>query len=48
MATTLTAADQSLRDAAMRQLLWDPQVDASLIGVSAQGGVVTLTGYVDT
>jgi len=48
MATTLTAADQSLRDAAMRQLQWDPQIDASLIGVSAQGGVVTLTGYVDT
>jgi osmotically-inducible protein OsmY len=48
MATTLTSADESLRDAATRQLEWDPQVDASLIGVSALSGVVTLTGYVDT
>lgn len=48
MATTLTSADQSLRDAVIRQLEWDPQVDASLIGVSAQAGIATLTGYVGT
>jgi osmotically-inducible protein OsmY len=32
----------------MRQLEWDPQVDASAIGVAAKGGSVTLTGYIDT
>jgi osmotically-inducible protein OsmY len=32
----------------MHQLAADPQVDASLIGVSAREGVVTLSGYVDS
>jgi osmotically-inducible protein OsmY len=32
----------------MRQLEWDPQVDASAIGVAAKDGSVTLTGYIDT
>jgi osmotically-inducible protein OsmY len=32
----------------MHQLVADPQVDASLVGVSAQEGVVTLSGYVDS
>jgi osmotically-inducible protein OsmY len=32
----------------MRQLEWDPQVDASAIGVAAQGGTVTLTGCIDS
>jgi osmotically-inducible protein OsmY len=31
-----------------RQLEWDPQVDASAIGVAATDGAVTLTGYIDT
>ncbi len=48
MSTTLTILDQRLRDSVMHQLLADPQVDASLIGVSAQEGVVTLSGYVDS
>ena len=30
------------------QLEWDPEVDASGIGVTAKGGVVTLTGFIDT
>ena len=46
--TTLTILDQRLRDSVMHQLLADPQVDASLIGVSAQEGVVTLSGYVNS
>lgn len=45
---TLTAADVRERDAVLRQLDWDPEVDASAIGVAAKGGVVTLTGFVDT
>ena len=32
----------------MRQLEWDPKVNASAIGVAASGGTVTLTGYIDT
>jgi len=48
MSTTLTAFDQRLRDSVMHQLVADPQVDASLVGVSAQEGIVTLSGYVDS
>jgi len=48
MSTTLTALDQRLRDSVMHQLAADPQVDASLVGLSAQEGVVTLSGYVDS
>ncbi len=48
MSTTLTVLDQRLRDSVMHQLAADPQVDATLVGVSAQEGVVTLSGYVDS
>jgi osmotically-inducible protein OsmY len=48
MTTTLTSVDNSLRDLILRQLAWDPEVDASMIGASAQDGIVTLSGYVDT
>lgn len=48
MTITMTSHDQALRDAVVRHLEWAPEVDASMIGVSAQDGVVTLTGYVDT
>jgi len=44
----LTDADIRVRDAALRQLEWDPEVDASAIGVAAPGGTVTLTGYIGT
>ena len=44
----LTDTDIRVRDAVLRQLEWDPAVDASAIGVAAQGGVATLTGYIDT
>src|SRR5262245_16380275 len=45
---TLTEADLKLRTAVVKQLDWDPDVDASAIGVSAAEGVVTLTGFIDT
>lgn len=45
---TLTGTDVRLRNFVVRELDWDPDVDASAIGVSAQDGVVTLTGFVDT
>jgi osmotically-inducible protein OsmY len=48
MSTTLTIIDQRLKDSVAYQLEWDPQLDASLVGVSAQDGVVTLTGYVNS
>jgi osmotically-inducible protein OsmY len=45
---TLTNADIRVRDAVMRQLDWDPQVDATAIGVAAKNGTVTLTGFIDS
>lgn len=49
MATTaLVEIDLRIRDLVMRQLEWDPEVDASAIGVSAKDQAVTLTGYIDT
>jgi osmotically-inducible protein OsmY len=48
MTTTITTADQILRDAVTRHLAWEPDFDASMIGVSTQDGIVTLSGYVET
>jgi osmotically-inducible protein OsmY len=45
---TLTEADVRVRDAVMRQLDWDPEVDGSAVGVAAKNGTVTLTGFIDT
>lgn len=45
---TITETDVRLRNAVVRQLDWDPEVDASAIGVTAKEGIVTLTGFVDT
>ncbi|MEQ1575796.1 MAG: BON domain-containing protein, partial [Vicinamibacterales bacterium] len=44
----LNANDLRVRDSVMQQLEWDSEFDASEIGVVARGGVVTMTGYVDT
>jgi osmotically-inducible protein OsmY len=46
--TTLTNVDLRVRDAVMKQLEWDPQVEADAIGVAAKDGAVTLTGYIDS
>ena len=35
-----------LQDQVIRELKFDPSIDASRIGVTATGGVVTLTGTV--
>ena len=45
---TLTEADVRVRDAVTRQLDWDPEVDASAVGVAAKSGTVTLSGFIDT
>jgi osmotically-inducible protein OsmY len=44
----LTDVDTNMRAAVMRQLDWDPAVDASAVAVAAKDGTVTLTGYIDT
>jgi osmotically-inducible protein OsmY len=44
----ISESDIRVRDAVLRQLEWDPAVDASAVGVAAKGGAVTLTGYVDS
>jgi len=46
--TYLNNLDVAVRNAVMKQLEWDPAVDASAIGVSAVKGTVTLTGAIDT
>jgi osmotically-inducible protein OsmY len=49
MATaSITGTDIRVRGAVVRQLDWDPEVDASAIGVSAGDAVVTLTGFVNS
>jgi osmotically-inducible protein OsmY len=49
MATaTLLREDLRVRDAVMRQLEWDPEIEAGEIGVTAHDGAVTLTGFIDT
>ena len=45
---TLKDTDIRVRDAVTRQLDWDPEVDASAVGVAAINGTVTLSGFIDT
>ncbi|MEA1648020.1 BON domain-containing protein [Nitrospirillum sp. BR 11164] len=40
--------DKTLQLDVMAELAWDPHLDASHIGVTAEGVVVTLTGHVRT
>jgi len=44
----LSDTDISMKDAVMRQLEWDPEVDSTAVGVTAKNGAVTLTGYIGT
>jgi osmotically-inducible protein OsmY len=48
MTSTLTSSEESLREAVTEELAASPELDATLIGVIALDGIVTLTGYVDT
>lgn len=45
---TRNEIDQALQEKVMRELEWDPKVNAAHIGVSAQDGSITLTGKVRT
>jgi osmotically-inducible protein OsmY len=40
--------DSDLREAVRRQLAWDPEVEEAGIGINADDGVVTLTGFTPT
>ena len=40
--------DLGMRDAVVRQLDWEPQVDASAVGVAVHDGAVTLTGFIES
>jgi len=41
-------SDHKLKNDVLAELAWEPSVDADHIGVTAEEGVVTLTGHVDT
>lgn len=45
---SLTDTDLRVREAVMRRLDWDAEVDSSAVGVAAKSGVVTLTGFIDS
>jgi len=42
---TNVTTDRELKDEVMRELEWDPQVNATHIGVAVKDGAVTLTGH---
>lgn len=44
----LTDVDVRVKEAVIRQLEWDPQVDTTGVAVLAAEGIVTLTGYIGT
>jgi osmotically-inducible protein OsmY len=51
MSTTTPAfgtTDEGIRDAVRHQLDWEPDVDASAVGVTVVDGVATLTGAAET
>ncbi len=45
---TATMSDTELQRAILDELKWEPSVNAAHIGVAVKGGVVTLTGHVDS
>ena len=40
--------DRELRDDVLKELEWDPSVNATHIGVAVEDGIVTLSGYIDS
>lgn len=40
--------DRQLQEAVLAQLIWEPSIDAAHIGVSADRGVITLSGHVES
>ena len=46
--TTLEDLDKWMWHAVMRELEWDPRVDATAVAATARDGAVTLTGFIDS
>lgn len=46
--TVFNRTDDKVRDAVLFQLDWEPDFNASGVGVAVDDGVVTLTGYVES
>jgi osmotically-inducible protein OsmY len=44
----MTKTDQALKADVAAELAWDPAVKETAIGIAVKGGVVTLTGHLDT
>jgi osmotically-inducible protein OsmY len=44
----VSRTDEKVRDAVMFQLDWEPDFDASAVGVAVEDGVVALSGYVES
>ncbi len=42
------STDRQLQEAVLAEFLWEPSISAAHIGVTANAGVVTLTGHVQT
>ena len=42
----ITMTDKELRQDVLRELEWEPSLDAAHVGVAVKDGVVTLTGHV--
>ena len=40
--------DRELQESVMAELGWEPSIDAAHIGVTANAGLVTLTGHVQS
>jgi osmotically-inducible protein OsmY len=45
LAKIFTRSDNSIRDAVMAELKWDPKITSTDINVAVKDGVVTLTGF---
>lgn len=41
-------SDTQIRQDVLAEMAWDPAIDAPEVGVAVEGGIVTLTGWVDS
>jgi osmotically-inducible protein OsmY len=48
MATRTLKSDREIQEDVLKELNWDPRVDAAEVGVQVDRGIVTLTGIIDS
>jgi osmotically-inducible protein OsmY len=48
IAAHLSTSDVNARESVLQQLDWDPEIDATAIGVTVKDAAVTLTGFIDS